>query len=138
MLGATNTYLGPTTIEGGTLQLGAPQVLPPASTLVLAGGDTRTSSYTGGYDTYGPDVCHRRLQPNAGAAALDGAVHQWSYTIDFGPGASALAFADSHPQNWKGIPLTIVNYTPGVASLRFGTSSAGLTSTQLGLSSSSL
>src|ERR1035438_927820 len=51
VLGGTNTYQGPTTIEGGTLQLAAPQVLPRASTLVLAGGDTRTDGYTYGYSS---------------------------------------------------------------------------------------
>jgi len=47
--------------------------------------------------------------------------------------ASALAFADSHTQNWGGIALRVVNYKRGVDSLCFGTNSAGLTATQLGL-----
>ena len=53
--------------------------------------------------------------------------------IDFGNGASALAFADSSSLDWNNMPLLVVNYTPGVDSLRFGTSSAGLTAAQLGL-----
>jgi hypothetical protein len=44
-----------------------------------------------------------------------------------------LTFADSHAQNWGGIALRLVHYTPGIDSLRFGTNSSGLTTTQLGL-----
>jgi len=121
VLGGTNTYQGPTTIQGGTLQLAAPQVLPGTSTLVLAGGDSDPTFATGGYSqTLGPLL-------------LTGPNTSLTYTIDFGPGASALVFADSHTQDWGGITLFLANYKRGVDSLRFGTSSAGLTSTQLGL-----
>ena len=133
VLGATNTYSGPTTIEGGTLQLGAPQVLPSASTLVLAGGDTRTTGYTYGYNTTDPIFATGGHSQTLGPLLLAGPYTSLIHTIDYAPGAGALAFADSHQQNWNGIPLTILNYIPGVTSLRFGTSNAGLTSTQLGL-----
>ncbi|MGD0259190.1 MAG: hypothetical protein ABSD29_05120 [Verrucomicrobiota bacterium] len=137
VLNATNVYQGPTTNEGGILQLGAPQVLPRTSMLVLAGGDTRTNSpYTDGYSDMSPTFATGGYSQTLGPLLLTGPYnsqnHQ-TYTIDFGSGASVLVFADSHLQNWNGIPLTIVNYTPEVASLRFGTNSAGLTSTQLSL-----
>ena len=133
VLGATNTYSGPTTIEGGTMQLGAPQVLPRISTLVLAGGDTRTTGYTYGYSTTAPRFATGGYSQTLGPLLLTGPYPSLTHTIDFGSGASALSFADSHTQNWAGIPLYLANYIPGVASLRFGTNSAGLTSTQLGL-----
>jgi autotransporter-associated beta strand protein len=135
VLGRPNTYLGATTNEGGKLQLGAPQVLPGTSTLVLAGGDTRTTGYAYGYSGMSPTLATGGYSQTLGPLLLTGPYNSQgyqSYTIDFGGGASALAFADSHLQNWNGIPLTIVNYVPG-ASLRFGTNSAGLTATQLGL-----
>jgi autotransporter-associated beta strand protein len=133
VLAGTNTYQGPTTIEGGTLQLGAPQVLPRTSTLVLAAGDTRTTGYTYGYAGTAPTFATGGYSQTLGPLLLTGPYTSLIHTLDFGSGASALAFADSHLQNWNGIPLTIVNYIPGVASLRFGTNSAGLTSAQLGL-----
>ena len=135
VLGGTNTYSGPTTIEGGTLRLGAPQVLPPASALVLAGGDTRTDDPLGnsGYSTGSTTFDAGGYSQTLGPLSLTGPYTSLLHAIDFGNGASALAFADSHSQNWNGITLRIANYTPGVDSLRFGTNSAGLTATQLGL-----
>jgi hypothetical protein len=53
-----------------------------------------------------------------------------SSAIDFGSGASALVFADSHLSGWTGI-LSILNYTTGIDSLKFGTSASGLTADQL-------
>jgi autotransporter-associated beta strand protein len=133
VLGGTNTYQGTTTIEGGTLRLGAPQVLPRTSTLVLAGGDTRTTGYTHGYSSTDPTFDTGGYSQTLGPLLLTGPYAGLVHTIDFGNGASALVFADSHTQNWSGITNHIVNYKWGVDSLRFGTSSAGLTSTQVGL-----
>ncbi len=132
ILGGANLYSGPTTIEGGTLRLGAAQRLPSGSDLVLINGDTRSSDGftdtpptfdTGGYSqTLGKlslaDIAANAVVPR---------------TIDFGNGASALVFADSHDQDWQGLPLTIRNFTLGTDSLRFGTSSSGLTAAQLAL-----
>jgi hypothetical protein len=53
-----------------------------------------------------------------------------SSAIDFGSGASALVFADSHLSGWTGI-LSILNYTTGIDSLKLGTSASGLTADQL-------
>ena len=133
VLGGTNTYQGPTTIEGGTLQLAAPQVLPRASTLVLAGGDTRTDGYTYGYSSTSATFATGGYSQTLGPLLLTGPYTSLIHTIDFGHGASALVFADSHTQDWGGIILHLVNYKPGLDSLRFGTNSSGLTPTQLGL-----
>jgi hypothetical protein len=130
VLGGTNSYYGPTTIEGGTLRLAAPQVLPRDSTLVLAGGDTRTNS---GYSSTAPKFDTGGYSQALGPLLLTGPYTNLFHTIDFGHGASALVFADSHTQNWGGILLHLANYKPGVDSLRFGTNSSGLTATQLKL-----
>ena len=129
VLGSTNTYRGPTTIEGGTLRLAAPQVLPPTSTLVLAGGDTRPEAGYMTSPTFGTGGYSQTLGP----LLLTGPYTNLVHTIDFGHGASALAFADSHTQDWGGITLRLVNYKRGVDSLRFGTNDAGLTAAQLSL-----
>lgn len=137
VLGGANTYLGPTTVEGGTLQLGASQAIPPTSPLILAGGDDRsgdpyTSGYTGDY-VLNPTFAAAGYSQTLGPLLLTGPDTNQEYTLDFGGSASALAFADSHLQDWGGIPLVIYDYLLGVSSLRFGTNSAGLTPTQLGL-----
>jgi len=132
VLSYTNTYRGPTTVEGGILRLGAPQVLPSTSMLVLAGGDTRTDGYTYGYSsdaTFATSGFSQTLGPLLLTGPYDDQVH----TLDLGSAPSTLAFADSHLQDWSSIPLNIVNYIPGTTFLRFGTSSAGLTATQLNL-----
>ena len=127
ILGATNTYLGPTVIEGGTLLLGAPQVLPNTSKLVLAEG---TGDNSGTSATFGTGGFSQTLGTlDLAGNNYDGAVR----TIDFGDAASTLVFADSHNEDWGGIYLTITGYSPNVDSLRFGTNSAGLTPTQLAL-----
>jgi len=130
VLGKTNTYRGPTTIEGGTLQLGAPQVLPKTSTLVLAGGDTRPDA---GYSSTPATFHTGGFSQTLGTLQLTGPNTALPHTIDFGNGASALVFADSHTQNWSGIVLYLANFKPGIDSLRFGTSSSGLTAAQLAL-----
>jgi autotransporter-associated beta strand protein len=129
VLGGTNTYQGPTTIEGGILQLAAPQVLPKTSLLVLAAGDTRPAD---GYETTSRFAAGGYSQ-TLGPLLLTGPYSNLLHTIDFGQGASALVFSDSHTQNWGGITLHLANYKLGVNSLRFGTNSSGLTATQLGL-----
>jgi hypothetical protein len=52
--------------------------------------------------------------------------------IDLGAGTSALVFADSSGTTWgTSVGLSFINFTAGVDSIRFGTTSGGLTSTQL-------
>ncbi len=128
VLGHTNTYRGPTTIEGGTLRLGAPQVLPPGSMLVLANGDTRTN---GGYSDTPATFATGGFSQNMGQLSLTGPNADVARTLDFGSGASALKFADSSTQDWSGLRLTVLNFTPGVDTLRIGTNQNGLTQDQL-------
>jgi autotransporter-associated beta strand protein len=135
LMAGTNTYAGPTTVEGGILRLGAPQVLPRTSQIVLAGGDIRTSDPLGlyGYSTTPPTFDTGGYSQTLGPLALTGPYTNLTHRLDLGNGASALAFADSHTQDWHGIPLYILNYKLGVDSLRFGTNSSGLTPAQLSL-----
>ena len=106
-----STYTGGTIINAGTLALGVSDALAGTSALTLAGGTLASNGFS---QTFGTLTL-------AGGS-----------TIDFGNGASALAFADSSAIGWNGT-LTILNYTTSMDSLRFGTSNTGLTSTQLGL-----
>ena len=130
VLGATNTYRGPTTIKGGTLRLAAPQVLPNTSTLVLAGGDNRPNDY---YTSTPPTFDTGGYNQTLGPLRLTGPNSTLPHTIDFGHGASALAFANSNTQDWGGILLYLANFKPGVDSLRFGTNNSGLSASQLAL-----
>ncbi|MBA4149241.1 MAG: autotransporter-associated beta strand repeat-containing protein [Verrucomicrobia bacterium] len=129
IFGGANTYSGSTMIEGGIIQLAAADRIPNGSKLILGNGDTRP--FPDGYiDT--PATFHTGgFSETLGALKLTGPNPTIARTIDFGDGASAVVFADSSAEDWEGIPLTIVNYTSGVDSLRFGNSNTGLTSTQL-------
>ncbi|MFN0130088.1 MAG: autotransporter-associated beta strand repeat-containing protein [Verrucomicrobiales bacterium] len=106
---SSNSYTGTTTINGGTLRLGADDVLPNTN-LVLNGGTLNTG---GNSDTLG------QLELSS------------TSTIDM-TNVGALVFSDSSSlnDNWGGT-LSIWNWEPGVTSMRFGTTSAGLTLGQL-------
>ena len=112
VLSGANTYGGATIVNTGTLILGASNVLPDASPVSIGSGtlDAATSTDT------------------AGTLAATGAA-----TINLGAGAK-LAFADSSAINWTGGTLhltgTLVFGGPN-GSLRFGTTSSGLTAAQL-------
>jgi autotransporter-associated beta strand protein len=107
-----NTYIGPTTIDVGTLTLGAAGVLPDASEVSIGNATLTAGSFS----------------ETAGRLVITGAA-----TINLGTG-SALSFANSSAIDWTGGTLnltgTFVLGGPG-GSLRFGTSNTGLTSTQL-------
>lgn len=135
IFGATNTYTGPTTIEGGILQLGTSQAIPADSNLILSNNDNRPD--------IGPEFTPATLaldgfSQTLGTLTLTGPEAATPRTIDFGGGSAALAFANSSGESWTAndsadIPLWITNYTPGLDSLRFGVDDNGLTSVQLGL-----
>jgi fibronectin-binding autotransporter adhesin len=109
-LSGTNTYAGATTISGGTLALGASGVLPDASAVSIGAGTLDAATFT---ETAGT------LDPTAAA------------TINLGSGG-ALAFANSSAVDWTGGTLNITGtFTP--TSIRFGTTSGGLTAGQLAL-----
>lgn len=111
-LSGANTYAGSTTIAAGTLRLGSSDRIADASGLVLGGGTFATAGFS---ETLGT------LSLAAGSF------------IDFGAGSSALVFADSSALSWTGsVSLSLLNFTAGLDSIRFGTTSGGLTGGQLG------
>ena len=110
-LAGTNTYTGATIVSSGTLALGASDVLPNGSALSIYAATLDAGSFT---DTVGT------LDPSAAA------------TINLGSGAT-IAFADSSAIDWTGGSLNITGTFVSGSSVRFGTTSGGLTSTQRGL-----
>ncbi len=107
-LSGNNTYTGPTTVNTGTLRLGASNVIADTSSLVLNGG---TFSANGFSDILGP------LNVTGGAS------------INLGSGANALQLADSNSQPWGG-SLTIFGWTTN-QHLFVGSTAAGLNAGQL-------
>lgn len=104
-----NTYIGPTTLEAGTLTLGAAGVLPDASLVSIGSATLATGSFA---ETAG------KLDVNAAA------------TVQLAAGTT-LAFADSSAVDWTGGTLTLTGTFVSGSSLRFGTSATALTNTQL-------
>ncbi len=106
-LSGASGYTGGTTISAGTLALGASNVLP--GTVAIASATLNAATFTDTLDTL--DV--------AGSAV-----------IALGSGA-ALSFASSSAVDWTGGTLAITGTFVSGSSLRFGTTSAGLTPAQL-------
>ncbi len=105
-----NTYIGPTTLEAGTLTLGAAGVLPDASTVFIGSATLATGTFA----------------ETAGKLDLTAAA-----TVQLAAGAT-LAFADSSAVDWTGGTLALTGTFVSGSSLRFGTSATALTTTQLG------
>lgn len=103
-----NDYIGPTSIEAGTLTLGAAGVLPDDSGVSIGNATLAAGAF--------PET--------AGTLGITGAA-----TIQLATGA-ALSFADSSGIPWSGALALTGNFTSGT-SLRFGTGSNGLTPSQL-------
>jgi fibronectin-binding autotransporter adhesin len=110
-LSGINTYTGPTNITGGTLALGAAGVLPDTTSFSIGAATLDAVTFT---DTTGS------LDPTAAA------------TINLGVGGT-LAFADSSAVSWTGGTLNITGTFVSGTSIRFGTTSGGLTPAQLAL-----
>ena len=108
-LAGANSYTGATIITGGTLTLGASNVIADTSAVSIGSATLDAATFT---DTLG-------------TLAATG-----SATIHLGAGA-ALAFADSSATNWTGGTLNLTGTFVSGVSLRFGTSNAGLTAGQL-------
>lgn len=111
LLSAVNTYSGSTTVSAGRLQLGVSNAIASSSSVVMNGGILDP----GGFH-------HVMTSTTLGLTA--------SSMIDFGAGAGELDFADSSSLAWNGI-LNLTNWNSALDDLRFGTTAAGLTSTQL-------
>ncbi len=110
-LAGPNSYTGTTAVNGGTLALAASNVLPNTTALSIGNATLDAATFT---DTVGTlDVTS-------------------TAKIHLGSGA-ALAFANSSAVDWTGGTLSLTGTFVSGASLRFGTSSSGLTPTQLGL-----
>jgi len=109
ILSNANNYTGKTTINAGTLQLGASGVIPDDSQIILNGGSLATGGFS---ETVGA------LQLTANSS------------LDFGSGTSFLAFGDSRLLEWTGT-LTLSNFTIGVDTLKFGSNASALTADQL-------
>ncbi len=107
-LSGSNSYTGATTVTAGTLALGASNVLPDTSAVTIGTATLNAATFT---DT-------------AGTLAATG-----SAVINLGSGG-ALAFADSSAVTWTGSLNITGTFVPGL-SIRFGTTSSGLTSGQL-------
>jgi len=113
ILGGTNanTYSGGTIINAGTILAAKANALGNTSaTLQLSGGTFNTGGKNQAIGTF-----------NLTSSA----------TLDLGTGASAVTFANSSAIAWGEGTFHILNWTTNVDSIRFGTTSAGLTSTQL-------
>ena len=145
VLGATNTWVNENVmIEGGTIMITTDQCIPTPSGLILANGDGRTNAGDGWVNT--PTTFNTGgHNQTLGTLTLTGPDNTVARTIDFNNGQGTLSFANSSAVPWVTtnspnnsanhgpIPLTIANYTLGSSKLRFGTTSSGLTATQLGL-----
>jgi autotransporter-associated beta strand protein len=113
-LSNTQNYTGTTTVNAGTLALGANNVVPDASSLVLAGGKLATNGHSDTFDTL---------------AVIGNSI------LDLGDGSSILHFNQSDAVSWSGL-LTIENWSGltsggGTDQIFVGSSSSGLTPSQL-------
>ncbi len=111
VFGSASTYTGTTTVSAGTLQFGASNAIASAS-LIMNGGNLDP----GGYNQ------------NLGFATLGLTA---ASTIDFGPGAVELDFANSSVPAWTGLTLNLLNWDFGTDKLRFGLDATGLTPAEL-------
>ncbi|MDX2278176.1 MAG: autotransporter-associated beta strand repeat-containing protein [Saprospiraceae bacterium] len=110
-LSRSNTYSGNTTINAGTLEIGANNVLPTVP-FILAGGTLSTGSGAGFSETVGT------LQLTA------------SSTIALGSGVHTLTFANSSGTTWTaGQTLTITGWTSSAGKIMVG--AGGLSTAQL-------
>ena len=111
VLALANTYIGPTTLDAGTLTLGVAGVLPDASEVSIGTATLAAGSFS----------------ETAGRLVITGAA-----TLNLGSGA-ALSFADSSAVAWSGGNLSLTGDFLSGSSLRFGTDGNSLTPSQLAL-----
>ena len=98
-------------VTSGTLLLGASDRLNDNASIIMQGGTLATGGF----------------QETVGALTLTGAA-----SLDLGSGNnSMLAFADTHTASWAGNVLSISNYSDATEKIYFGTTSGGLSASQL-------
>nr|MCU0793368.1 autotransporter-associated beta strand repeat-containing protein [Opitutaceae bacterium] len=113
VLNAANSYSGPTKLLLGTVSLGGNNRISSSSDLVLGGGTLNLNGFSQSFASLDLDA----------AASI-------------GLGASnSISFGDSSGLDWGGFGLNFTSFggSLGPQSVRFGTSSSGLTALQLGL-----
>jgi fibronectin-binding autotransporter adhesin len=110
-LSGANTYTGDTTVNGGTLALGASNVISSNSDITIGNATLNAATFI----------------DNLGTLDLTSTAK-----INLGTGA-ALSFANSSAIDWTGGTLNLTGTFVSGASLRFGTTSSGLTPAQLAL-----
>ena len=115
ILAGENTYSGATTLTAGTLTLGANDVLPDATDLIIGNATLDAATFTDALATL--DVTS-------------------TAKINLGTGAT-LTFSNSSAINWTGGSLNLTGILVSGSSLRFGTNSSGLAPAQLALISAS-
>ena len=127
VLKGTGTYTGTTTINAGTLQTGAANVIPSGSNLILNGGTLSTGNTVG-------------FAEGSSASPMGTLSLSSSSTIALGTGTHKLYFSDSHSTSWTGgTTLSITGWTGTTGASGAGTSgrifvgasSSGLTAGQL-------
>lgn len=156
VLNSASTYTGTTFINGGTLALDNNNTttarLAGTTGIVVNSGGTLLLTQSGGTASIDRININAGMTLNGGTfntgglsehgtvannqAGIGALTLQSSSIIDMGNGNSIIAFANSSAQSWTGT-LSIYNWSGtqsggGTDQLYFGTTSGGLTATQLG------
>jgi len=131
IFGATNTFTGSFTIEGGLVKCAVPDTLGATNSLVLANNDTTRPDYNPVWQFTPAVFSTGGLDQRLGTLRLAGTDTTVLRMLDLESGSGTLAFDDSSAEDWGAFTLAVTNYAPGTSQLRFGTSSSGLTATQL-------
>jgi autotransporter-associated beta strand protein len=125
--GNNSGYTGPVYIEAGYLRLDSANALTAANAVNLTGGSLVSTTFSNSIGNVSLNTGSIRMGTNkliAGTTTLAG---NTEITLNTG----SLAFADSSAATWTaGKTLNLVG-TLGRRSIRFGTTSAGLTAAQL-------
>ena len=108
-LSGANTFTGGLTVSGGTVAISASERIANANKLTLNGGNFNVDTFT----------------ETLGALDLNGT----GGSLTLGSGGFFI-FSDSSAESWSGSLNVVGSFLSGT-SLRFGTSSGGLTSSQL-------
>ncbi len=133
ILTGTNLFTGATTVNAGTLQLsGAGATLGTTASVVVNSGTLKWGAANQVKDTATVTLNGGTLNFNGFSETMGTLSLSSSSTLNLG-GTSSIVFADSSTQNWNSSILSVSNFSQLNNSLRFGTTSGGLTATQLGL-----